>query len=110
MANTLIANASTLQFRNTMYNLGNALVGEVTVNCSLGDVQYGNLSGNVLLNFGSWAPTETLGTVKLQLGRPNANSNFTISFPPSAQFTENSGWALLENSSYGNNLSTISFQ
>lgn len=109
MANTLIANASTLQFRNTMYNLGNALVGEVTVNCSLGDVQYGNLSGNVLLNFGSWAPTETLGTVKLQLGRPNANSNFTISFPPSAQFTENSGWALLENSSYGNNLSTISF-
>ena len=109
MANTLIANASTLQFRGTMYNLGNALVGEVLVNCSLGDVQYGNLSGNVLLNFGSWAPTDTLSTVKLQLGRPNANSNFTISFPPSAQFSENTGWALLENSSYGNNLSTISF-
>jgi len=29
MANTLIANAATLQFRATTYNLGNALVGNV---------------------------------------------------------------------------------
>lgn len=109
MANTLIANASTLQFRNTMYNLGNAIVGEVLVNCSLGDVQYGNISGNVLLNFASWAPVNTLSTVKLQLGRSNNTSNFSISFPQSAVFNNNTGWALLENSNYGNNITSISF-
>lgn len=109
MANTLIANASTLQFRSTMYNLGNALTGEVLVNCSLGDVQYGNIAGNVLLSFGSWAPVNTLSTVKLQLGRANSNSNFSVTLPASASFNQNSGWAILENSSFGNNSTTISF-
>lgn len=109
MANTLIANASTLQFRSTMYNLGNALVDNVLVNCSLGDVQYGNLAGNIVLDFGSWAPTNTLSTIKLQLGRPNTNANFSITFPTEAIVDNNSGWTLLENSGTNGNLATLTF-
>jgi hypothetical protein len=67
MANTLISNASTLQFRATTYNLGNSLSGTVLVNCSLGDVQYGTLGSNITLTFGSWAPTDTQSTLQLQL-------------------------------------------
>lgn len=109
MANTLIANASTLQFRATTYNLGNALVGPVLVNCSLGDLQYGNLAGDIVLDIGSWAPTNTQSTVKLQLGRPNAEANFTITFPTEALVDQNSGWTLLENSGTNGNLATITF-
>jgi hypothetical protein len=109
MANTLIANASTLQFRATTYNLGNALVDNVLVDCSLGDLQYGNLSGNVLLTFGSWAPTNTQSTIKLQLGRPNNQADFTITLPSEAVIDQNSGWTLLENSGSNANLATITF-
>jgi hypothetical protein len=109
MANTLIANASTLQFRATTYNLGNALVDNVTVDCSLGDLQYGNLAGNVVLNFGSWAPTNTQSTVKLQLGRPNNTANYTITFSGNAQVNQNSGWSLLENSGSNGGLATLTF-
>ena len=109
MANTLIANASTLQFRATTYNLGNALVDNVVVDCSLGDLQYGNLDGNVFLTFGSWAPTNTLSTIKLQLGRPNNQADFTITLPSEAVIDQNSGWTLLENSGSNANLATISF-
>ena len=109
MANTLIANASTLQFRATTYNLGNALVDNVTVDCSLGDLQYGNLAGNVVLNFGSWAPTNTQSTVKLQLGRPNNEANYTITFSGNAQVNQNSGWSLLENSGSNGGLATLTF-
>ena len=109
MANTLIANASTLQFRSTMYNLGNALVNNVLVNCSLGDVQYGNLAGNIVLDFASWAPTNTLSTVELQIGRPNTNANFTITFPTEALIDNNSGWTLLENSGTNGTLATLTF-
>lgn len=109
MGNTLIANASVLQFRSTMYSLGNALVGNVLVNCSAGDVQYGNVAGNISLSFGSWVPTNTLGGVELQLGREDANSNYTITFPPQAIFDSNHGWNLIENSSQANSLTTITF-
>lgn len=109
MANTLIANASTLQFRSTMYNLGNALVNNVLVNCSLGDVQYGNLAGNIVLDFASWAPTNTLSTVELQIGRPNTDANFTITFPTEALIDNNSGWTLLENSGTNGTLATLTF-
>lgn len=109
MANTLIANASTLQFRSTMYNLGNALVNNVLVNCSLGDVQYGNLAGNIVLDFASWAPTNTLSTVELQIGRPNIDANFTITFPTEALIDNNSGWTLLENSGTNGTLATLTF-
>ena len=109
MANTLIANASTLQFRATTYNLGNALTGAVLVDCSLGDVQYGNLAGNTVLNFGSWAPTNTQSTVKLQLGRPNNEANYTITFSANAVINQNSGWSLLENSGSNGGQATLTF-
>lgn len=109
MANTLISNAAILQFRHTTYNLGNALTGTVLVNCSLGDVQYGNIAGNILLTFGNWANTNTLSTVRLHLGRPNNEANFSITFPPEAVVNKNSGWAILENSNVSSNLATVTF-
>lgn len=109
MANTLIANASTLGFRATTYNLGNALTDTVTVDLTLGDVQYGNLAGNIFLNFGSWAPTDTMSNVTLQLGRPNNSADFSITFPTEAVFSENYGWTLTENSANANGLATLTF-
>ena len=109
MANTLISNASTLGFRATTYNLGNALSGTVIVNCTLGDVQYGNVAGNIVLQFGNWAPTGTQSKLQLQLGRANADVNYTISLPSEAIVDDNHGWVLLENYSYPNNVSTLTF-
>lgn len=110
MANTLISNASTLQFRATTYNLGNALSGTVVVDCSLGDVQYGNVLGNVTFQFGSWAPVNTQSKIQLQVGRPNVETNYTLSFPSDkAIFNDNTGWQLLENSSNVGNVTSISF-
>jgi hypothetical protein len=109
MGNTLISNASTLGFRATTYNLGNALTDTVTVDLTLGDVQYGNLAGNIFLNFGSWAPTDTVSNVTLQLGRPNNVADFSITFPTEAVFNENYGWTLVENSSNPNSLATLTF-
>lgn len=109
MANTLISNASTLGFRATTYNLGNALAGTIVVDCSLGDVQYGTLQGNIALQFGSWAPTGTQSQIKLQLGRANANVNYNISFPTEALVDQNHGFVLLENYNYPNAVPTVSF-
>lgn len=109
MANTLISNASTLGFRATTYNLGNALAGTIVVDCSLGDVQYGTLQGNIALQFGSWAPTGTQSQIKLQLGRSTPNVNYNISFPTEAVLDKNHGFVLLENFSTPNNVPTISF-
>lgn len=109
MANTVIANAATLQFRGTTYNLGNALTGNVLVNCSLGDLQYGNIAGNIVVNFGSWAPTNTLSTIKLQLGRPNNQANYSVTFSSNAVVNQNTGWSLLENSTSSNGIATITF-
>jgi hypothetical protein len=92
MANTVIANAATLQFRATTYNLGNALTGNVAVNCSLGDVQTGTVAGNITLNFSSWAPTNTEGHVSLKLNRANANVDAYIFLPNTITNSE-----LLEN-------------
>jgi hypothetical protein len=109
MANTLISNASTLGFRASTYNLGNAITGTVTVDLTLGDVQYGNLAGNIFLNFGSWAPTNTVSNVTLQLGRPNTNADYSIVFPTEAIFSDNYGWSLVENSATPNGLATLTF-
>lgn len=109
MANTLISNASIRSFRHTTYNLGNALVGTILVNTSLGDVQYGTLSGNVTLNFGNWAPSGTQSAVELQLARSNIDTNFTITFSSNAEISPNSGWSLLENSGSNGGLATLTF-
>lgn len=96
MANTLISNASVRSFRSTTYNLGNALVGTVAVNCSQGDLQYGNIAGNVALNFVNWAPTGTEQVIKLQLGF--SNSSAVVTFPSEVVYANNNfGTTLLEN-------------
>ena len=96
MANTLISNASTRSFRSTLYNLGNSLSGTVLVNASLGDVQYGNVSGNVTLQFGNWAPTGTKQTITLQLGFSNTSA--FINFPTNVVYNNNNfGLTLVEN-------------
>jgi hypothetical protein len=79
MANTLISNASTRGFRATTFNLGNAISGTVTVNASLGDVQYGTIAGNTTVQFTGWAPAGTQSNVQLQFAISNANA--VISFP-----------------------------
>jgi len=78
MANTVISNAATRSFRATTYNLGNALSGTVLVNVSQADVQYGNIAGNISLQFGSWAPTNTESAITLRLG---ITPNSVITFP-----------------------------
>jgi len=96
MANTLISNAATLSFRQTTYNLGNALSGTVVIDCSLGDVQYGNVAGDVIFQFGSWPPIDTQASIYLNLGI--SNSLASISWPANVIFTnDNFGTTLLEN-------------
>lgn len=104
MANTLISNASIRSFRATTYNLGNALSGTVLVNVAQADVQYGNVAGNVTLQFGSWAPTNTESTLTLKLGI--SNSSAVITFPSQVVASNNNfGGTLLEN--YVNVANTI---
>jgi hypothetical protein len=106
MANTLISNAATRSFRATTYNLGNALAGTVLINASLGDVQYGTISANTTLQFGSWAPTGTQQSIELQLAVSNANA--VISFPSSVVSTDNNhGVTLLENYANIANIATV---
>jgi hypothetical protein len=106
MANTLISNASTRSFRATTYNLGNALAGTVLVNASLGDVQYGTVSANTTLQFGSWAPTGTQQSIQLQLAVSNANA--VISFPASVVSSNNNyGVTILENYANVANVATV---
>lgn len=107
MANTLISNALTRSFRASTYNLGNSLSGTVLVNASLGDVQYGNISEDVTLQFGSWAPVGTQQRIILQLGTSNANA--TISWPSECVSNGSGGLSLTENYDVISNVSTNSF-
>lgn len=97
MANTLISNASIRSFRATTYNLGGALSGQVKVNASIGDVQYGTVAANsnVTLQFGNWAPSGTQSNVQLSLSF-NDNNSYVI-FPTGVVVNENSGGSTLEN-------------
>jgi len=96
MANTLISNASTRSFRETTYNLGNALSGTVLVDCSLGDVQYGTVAGNVSFDFGSWSPTNTKQTIQLNLSISNTDA--IINFPTEVVNSNNNfGLTTIEN-------------
>ena len=96
MANTLISNASVRSFRATTYPLGNDLSGLIVVDVSLGDVQYGTITGDTQFQFGNWAPTGTQSNVKLQL--TVANVEAVISFPSEVVATTNDyGITTLEN-------------
>jgi hypothetical protein len=96
MANTLISNASTKNFRATTYNLGDALAGTVVIDTSLGDVHYGTVTGNVTLQFNNWAPAGTQREIELQLAFSNPNA--VISFPSEVVSSNNNfGVTTLEN-------------
>jgi hypothetical protein len=101
MANTLISNALTRSFRASTFNLGNALSGVVSVNVSLGDVQYGTIAGNTTLQFTGWAPTSTQSNVQLQLAV--SNNLAVLSFPAEV----NDGVITLENYANVANTSTV---
>jgi hypothetical protein len=96
MANTVISNCATQGFRSTTYNLGNALDGVVVVDANKADLHYGTATGNVLLQFGNWAPTNTASnvTVKLTISDPN----IVVSLPSQCVSSNNNfGVTLLEN-------------
>ena len=96
MGNTLISNASILSFRATTNDLGNNLSGTVLIDLALGDVQYGTVAGDVVLNFGNWSPTGTQSTIQLQLDISNTEA--IISFPPEIVSSNNNyGLTTLEN-------------
>ena len=95
MANTLISNASTVGFRATTYNLGNALAGTVLVNASLADVHYGTVAANTTINFGSWPPTGTQSNIQVRLSVSNATA--VITFSGNVIASNNTGATTLEN-------------
>jgi hypothetical protein len=95
MANTLISNASTVGFRATTYNLGNALAGTVLVNASLADVHYGTVAANTTINFGSWPPTGTQSNIQVRLSVSNATA--VITFSGNLLASNNTGSTTLEN-------------
>ena len=105
MANTLISNASTLGFRATTYNLGNALAGTVLVNASLADVHYGTVASNTTINFGSWPPTGTLSNIQVRLSVSNPTA--VITFSGNLLPSNNTGATTLENFVSNGGLVTI---
>jgi hypothetical protein len=108
MGNALISNASTSGFRATTYNLGNALAGTVLVDVNRADVQFGALQGNIVLQFGNWAPTNTQSNVVLRLTFANSNPAY-ISLPSSCISSNNNfGVTLLENYANVGGVATIS--
>lgn len=106
MANTLISNCSTRGFRGTTYNLGNALAGTVIVDVNKADVHYGTVTGNIDLQFGSWAPTNTESRVTVRFTVANVDAH--IRFPSQVVSSNNNfGVTLLENYANIANVATV---
>ena len=76
MGNTIISNAVTRSFRASTYDLGSNLSGNVSIDVSRGDVQYGVLQGNVTIKFTNWMPDGTRGGIQLKLMVDTANFNY----------------------------------
>lgn len=93
MANTLISNAVVRSFRASMYDLGSNLSGNVTIDVSRGDVQYGIVQGNTTVNFNSWMPAGTRGSVTLKLKFDTASFDYanTVITLPYTTFNSSSG-------------------
>lgn len=106
MANTLISNALTRSFRASTYNLGNNISNTIVINASLGDVQYGTISGNTTIQFAGWAPSGTQSNLQLELNISNANA--VISFPPQVSMSGSYGVETLENFANVANVPTVS--
>ena len=104
MAGTMISNTLTRGFRASTFNLGNALSGTVLVDVSLGDVQYGTISGNTSLTFTGWT-TDGRNSVDLELAVSNASA--FLSFPSAISSDQCLGVTTLENYDSANNAVTI---
>ena len=99
MANTLISNAAVRSFRSTTYNLGNAISGSVVIDATLGDVQFGTITGNTTLQLAGWAPSGTRSAISLDF--TIANTEAYVIFPG----TVNASGDLIENNTLvGGNL------
>ncbi len=106
MGNALISNAAIKGFRSPTYNLGGALSGTLIIDVSLADVQYGNISGDVQLQFTGWANATTQCSVTLQFGISNTQA--TLSLPANVVSTNNNfGTTLIENFAVTANVATI---
>lgn len=107
MAGALISNALTRSFCATTFNLGGSLSGKVVINVSLGDVQYGTLSGNTQLQFNNW---NSFGFQSFILSLNVSNANAVLSFPASNVMMDNSsGVVSLENFANVANTPTVTF-
>ena len=110
MANVLISNASTLNFRSTTYNLGGSVTGSVLIDLGLADVHYGTLGGNVQLVFGNWAPTGTLSKVTIDISTSNVDANYSIAFPGEVVISSDDyGTPILNNFIDANGTPTVTF-
>lgn len=78
MANTLISNAAVQGFRAKTYNLGGNLSGNVIINVTRADVQYGTITGNTAITFGGWPPAGTQANVQLLLNIANSSAYITL--------------------------------
>jgi len=108
MANVLISNTATSGFRATTYNLGNALAGTVVVDVNRADVHFGSLTGNVVLQFGNWAPTNTQSNVVVRLTYANSGPAY-VSLPNNCINSNNNfGVTLLENYANVGGVATLS--
>lgn len=105
MGNTLISNAVTRGFRQSTYNLGSSLAGQILVDVSLGDVQYGTIVGSTQLEFAGWAPAGTQSN--LQLNLVFANTGAVLSFPEEVTILGFNSIGTLENYAEVSNVSTI---
>jgi len=105
MANTLISNALTRSFRASSYNLGNNISNSIVINASLGDVQYGTISGNTTIQFAGWAPAGTQSNLQLQLNV--SNSQAVISLPTQVSIAGTYGVKTVENYSDANGIPTL---
>lgn len=106
MANTLISNALTRSFRASSYNLGNNISNTIVINASLGDVQYGTISGNTTITFAGWAPAGTQSNLQLQLNV--SNSQAVISLPTQVSIAGTYGVKTIENFSNVGGVPTLS--
>lgn len=89
MAGALISNASIKGFRQPIYNLGAELSGELLIDVTKGDVQYGVITGDTTLSFAGWATTGTLCSVQLNLTiatNPNGYHIPYVLYFPSSRF------------------------
>jgi hypothetical protein len=78
----------------------------VIVDVNKADVHYGTITGNVTLQFGSWAPTNTESQVTVRLAVANANA--IVSLPSQVVSSNNNfGTTVVENFKRIGNVATI---